>query len=767
MAVRIRRGWLAMERRVPAELTSYVGRRAEIREAAELLGAASLVTLTGPGGVGKTRLALRAVDAARPGFPDGVVFVELAELREQELLPSTVADLLGLGDHSSLRPIDQLVEYIGEQRLLLVLDNCEHLVDACADLVHALLTACPQLVVLTTSRQSLGVGGERVLPVPPLSVPDGVDDATSSEAVQLFVERATAVLPSFAVTGENADDVVRLCRALDGLPLAIELATVRMRSLSVRQLADRLDERFTLLNQGNRWGPSRHETLRSLIDWSHELCTDTERLLWARASVFVGGFDLDAAEEVCGGDGIESVLEAVDGLIDKSILLREDHAGAVRFRMLESIRQYGEDQLRATGDTARLRGLHRDWLVGLATRFEQEWFGPHQVSLIELIRSEHANLRAALDFCLTEPHEAPSGMRIINAVKEFWVVAGLNTEGRMWLVKLLSLVADDDPEWADGQWQYAFLALVQGDMTAFEQACVAAETSGHVRARAYVHHVRAYAALIGDQPARAAELYGLAIEMFREQDDHGGELWATYNYGLAVSLAGDPDSGRRILENAVGRCVAAGEVFWRSWALWSYSAAEYLRGDVRSSEKAGLELLRLQKMTDDRTILAFSLTVMAGCAAHTDRPRRAARLFGAATKLWQALGAMPTNYASFVEPMRKDIELVTGELGLIEAAAEFMEGVRMDADEAVGFAVGGRTPPQRQLASSPLTRREAQVAELVARGMTNNEIAEELSIARRTAESHVEHIRVKLQVTNRAQIAAWFVNSKLSEQSFR
>ncbi|MBE1463325.1 ATP-binding protein [Kibdelosporangium phytohabitans] len=756
-----------MERRVPAELTSYVGRRAEIREVAELLGTASLVTLTGPGGVGKTRLALRAVDAVRTEFPDGEVVVELAELREHELLPSTVADRLGLGDHSSLRPVDQIVEYIGDQRLLLVLDNCEHLVDACADLVHALLTACPRLVVLATSRQSLGVGGERVLPVPPLGVPGSVEDVTSFEAVQLFVERATAVLPSFAVTEENAADVVRLCRALDGLPLAIELATVRMRSLSVRQLADRLDERFTLLNQGSRWGPSRHGTLRSLIDWSHELCTGTERLLWARASVFAGGFDLDAAEEVCGGDGIESILEAVDGLIDKSILLREDHAGTVRFRMLESIRQYGEDQLSATGDTGRLRGLHRDWLVGLATRFELEWFGPHQVSLIELIRGEHANLRAALDFCLTEPHEAAAGMRIINAVKEFWVVEGLNTEGRMWLAKLSSLVPADEPEWADGQWQSAFLALVQGDMAAFEQACAAAERSGHPRALAYVHHVRAYAALIGDQPARAAELYGLAIEMFRELDDHGGELWATYNYGLAVSLASDPISGRRILESAVGRCVAAGEVFWRSWALWSYSAAEYLRGDVRSSEKAGLELLRLQKMTDDRTILAFSLTVMAGCAAHTDRPRRAARLFGAATKLWQALGAMPTNYASFVEPMRKDIEHVTGELGLTEAAVEFMEGVRMGADEAVEFAMSSRTPPQRQVASSPLTRREAQVAELVARGMTNNEIAEELSIARRTAESHVEHIRVKLKVTNRAQIAAWFVNSKLSAQSFR
>nr|WP_042197467.1 LuxR C-terminal-related transcriptional regulator [Kibdelosporangium sp. MJ126-NF4]CEL22977.1 Possible protein kinase/ transcriptional regulator, LuxR family protein [Kibdelosporangium sp. MJ126-NF4]CTQ90116.1 Possible protein kinase/ transcriptional regulator, LuxR family protein [Kibdelosporangium sp. MJ126-NF4] len=753
-----------MERRVPAELTSYVGRRTEIREAAGLLGTASLVTLTGPGGVGKTRLALRAVEATRTGFPDGVVFVELAELREQELLPSTVADRLGLGDHSSLRPVDQLVEHIGDQRLLLVLDNCEHLVEACADLVHTLLTACPRLVVFATSRQSLGVGGERVLIVPPLGVPDSVADAASSEAVQLFTERATAVLPSFAVTEENAADVVRLCRALDGLPLAIELATVRMRSLSVRQLADRLDERFTLLNQGSRWGPSRHGTLRSLIDWSHELCTDTERLLWARASVFAGGFDLDAAEEVCGGDGIDSVLEAVDGLVDKSILLREEHASTVRFRMLESVRQYGEDQLGATGDTARLRGLHRDWLFELTARFQLEWFGPDQVSLINIIRGEHANLRAALDFCLTEPGQARTGLRMINAIKEFWVLTGLNTEGRIWLDKLMSLIPDGDQEWADAQWMYAFLALVQGDMTGFEQACAAAEGSGYPRARAYVHHVRAYAALIGDQPARAAELYGLAIEMFREQDDHNGELWATYNHGLAVSLAGDPAAGRRILEGAVGRCVAAGEVFWRSWALWSYGAAEYLHGDARASEKAVLELLRLQRMTDDRTILAFALTVMAGCAAHTDRPRRAARLFGAATRAWQSLGAMPTNYTAFVEPMRKDIEFVTGDLGIAEAMSEFAEGTRMGTDEAVEFAIGGRMP-SRRLPSSPLTRRETQVAELVARGMTNSEIAEKLSIARRTAESHVEHIRVKLQVTNRAQIAAWFVNSKLSGQS--
>ncbi|WP_020672253.1 LuxR C-terminal-related transcriptional regulator [Amycolatopsis nigrescens] len=742
----------------PAERTSYVGRDTEIREARSLLEEAALVTLTGPGGVGKTRLALRTAAAARASFGENVVFVGLAELHEPELLVSTVADRLGLGDRSAQPPIDLLVDQLRARRLLLVLDNCEHLVDACAAFADILLRSCPELVVLATSRQSLGVMGERVLPVPPLAVPDPgrpADELTRYDAVRLFVDRATAVVPGFSLDEDNAEDVVLLCRALDGMPLAMELAAARLRTLSVRQLTERLNDRFTLLTGGRRTGPDRHSTLQALVDWSHGLCTREERQLWAHASVFAESFDIEAAEAVCADGELprDAVLDAVDGLIDKSILFREELHGVVRYRMLETMRQYGEDQLHAMGRGAGMRLRHRDWYLELTRRFEAEWLGPEQVAWINRLKREHANLRAALDFCVHDPGEAVVGLRMIRAFKEYWVLRGLNTEGRIWLGRLLDAAPADAAGRAYGLWIYAFLALVQRDLRAYEtavtQAAEVAEETGDEQAQAYVHHVRAYAALIGDDNGNASKLFQLAAGMFRDCADVGGELWSTYNYGLARSLAGDLTGGREVLRRSARACAATGQDFWRSWTLWSRSAAEYLCGDIEEAKKAGRELLRLQHKVDDRLIIAFTLTVMAGCAVHSDLPARAARLFGAATTVWQSLGTAPTNYAAFIEPLRRASELVVGRLGAEQAFREARAGAALSLTEALAYAL------DEEPAGNPLTKRENEIAVLVGKGMTNREIAGHLVIARRTAETHIEHILGKLGFTNRAQIAAW------------
>ncbi|WP_342741725.1 ATP-binding protein [Amycolatopsis marina] len=757
---------------LPTEATTYVGRSAEIHGARQMLGTASLVTLTGPGGVGKTRLALRVAAAARAAFQDDVVFVGLADLHKPELLVNTVAERLGLGDRSNRPQIDLLVDQLRARRLLLVLDNCEHLVEACARLVEALLASCPHLVVLATSRQSLAVAGEQVLPVRPLAVPESADAPDGFEqydAVRLFVDRAKAVVPSFAVTDENIGDVARLCRALDGLPLAIELAAVRLRSLSVRQIADRLDTRFTLLTGGRRWSPGRHATLQALIDWSHELCTEQERLLWARTSVFSGSFDLDAAEEVCSGDGLDRtvVLDVIDGLIDKSILLREEHEDVARYRLLETVRQYGEDRLSVAGDLTGRARRHRDWYLRLTTRAAAEWIGPDQVEWVHRIRREYANLRKALDFCASAPEEATAGLTMVHAIKEYLLIRGLNTEGRVWLGRLLDIAPVDAGNRSTALSTYAFLALIQGDMPAFEttlaSAAEVAEETGDELAGAYADHVLAYAALIGDNSERAAELFHAAAGQFRRHQDLGGELWSTFNYGLAVSLSGDLDRGREVLRDCVQNYVARGEVFWRSWALWSESAAEYLRGDLERATNAGLQLLRLQRRIDDRVVIAFSLTVMAGCETHAGRWRRAARLFGAATATWQSVGTAPTNYAAFVEPMQRDIALVTEGLGAAEATAEFGAGTTMSVRDAVLYALGEEQSVADRATDDPrmvLTRRETEIAELVASGMTNREIADRLVIARRTAETHIDHILTKLDFANRAQIAAWFVASR-------
>ncbi|EWC61382.1 putative protein kinase [Actinokineospora spheciospongiae] len=736
---------------LPPEPTTYVGRGAEIDAAARLLTRSPLVTLTGPGGVGKTRLALRVADRARAAFPDGAVFVGLAELREPELLVNTVADHLGLGSRSAKPPIELLVEQLAGSRLLLVLDNCEHLVQACAEVVHALLRSCPELAVLATSRQSLGVVGERVLPVGPLPV-DG-------DAVALFTDRATAVVPSFTVDGGNRDDVVRLCRALEGLPLAIELAAVRLRSLSVRQLADRLDGRMTLLSDNRGRLPDRHGTIAALIGWSHELCTDRERLLWARASVFAGTFDLDAAELVCAGPGLAAadVLDVVDSLVDKSVLLRGEHAGTVRYRMLEMLRHHGEERARAAGEHDRLRRAHRDWCLGLTARFAEDWFGPRQPEWVERFRLEQPNLRAALDFCRADPAEAVVGLGMVHAVKELWVAHGLNTEGRIWLDKLSAVAPPDAPVRGSASWMYAFLALVQNDIPAYERALADAARSTDETTLAYVDHVHGYQALIDADFPTATDLFDAAAKSFTTLGDEGGRVWATLNHGLALMLDGHLDEGRRVLRESEAACAAHQEVFWRSWALWSRGAGEYVRGDLTTAADLIRELLRLQAHLTDRVLTAFSLTVLAGCATHLSDPRRAARLMGAASTVWRSVGASPTRYPSFTGPIERDTNLVIAAIGPEAAVAEFTAGAALSTREAVAHALDEHeraTPPL-----AVLTPRETEIAALVAEGLTNRQIAERLVIAIRTADTHVEHILTKLDFNTRAQIAAWFVRS--------
>ncbi|MGH3469893.1 MAG: ATP-binding protein, partial [Thermocrispum sp.] len=502
-------------------------------------------------------------------------------------------------------------------------------------------------------------------------------------------------------------------------------------------------------------------------DWSYELCSEGERLLWARLSVFSGSFFLDAAEAVCTGDGLDQagVLDVIDGLIDKSILLRVEQHGVVRYRMLETVRQYGVDRLRAADDLVRWQRRHRDFYVQLTDRFAAEWVGPRQLDWIERLRREHTNLRLALDFCARDATEAEIGMHLAFAFKEFWVLRGFNTEGRIQITKLLDVAAPDAPGRASLMWNYAFLALVQGDMPAYERTLAdAAETAkrtGDKHSEAYVLHVRAYQALIGNNMSVASRLFGQSTEMLHELGDLGGELWSRYNLGIATGLNGELDRGRQILRECIATYTARGEVFWRSWALWSLGATEYLQGDLQVAREACTEVLRQQKLIGDRAIIAFTLTVTAGVAAHSGEDRRAARLFGAAATLWMSLSASPTHYKAFVQPMESDTEAVTARLGWEKAAEEFATGFAMTADEAVEYALAnGPAERPAQRPETPLTKREQQIAELVAKGMTNREIAQTLVIAQRTAETHVEHILTKLGFTNRAQIAAWIVDSQ-------
>ena len=430
---------------LPAELTSFVGRRGEVAEVRRLLAESRLVTLTGVGGVGKTRLALRAAARLRRAFRDGVWLVQLDQLREGALVAQAIAGALGLHGRAGA-PEEALADYVADRQLLLVLDNCEQLVDAAAKLADLLLRGAAGLRVLATSRESLNIVGETVLPLAPLPAPEARRPLTLAElarfpAVALFADRAGHAVPGFAVTTANMAAVAGICRRVEGLPLALELAAARLRVLSPEQIEARLGDRLGLLTGGCRANPARQQTLRASIEWSYELCSGPERLLWARLSVFAGGFELDAAEGICADDRLAAgdVLDLLAALADKSVLIAEHgEGGGVRYRLPETLREYGKERLQESGEYPTLRRRHRDWYEQLARQADAGWLSPQMTDRVARLFREHANVQAAQDFCQAEPGEAEAGLRIAMHVWTFYYRnAGYLSEGRYWVGQAL------------------------------------------------------------------------------------------------------------------------------------------------------------------------------------------------------------------------------------------------------------------------------------------------------------------------------------------
>ena len=429
---------------LPVDVTTFVGRGQEIAQVRSLLPGCRLVTLTGVGGVGKTRLALRVASELTRAFKDGVWFVELAGLHDPELVPSTIAAVLGIESRGHRTAVSRLAEYLGDREILLILDNCEHLLDACALVASELLRACPGLRMLASTREPLGISGEHLFAVPPLPVPGPDASPTTAQlteypAVRLFVERAAAVKPDFSLTPQNKAAVVDICRRLDGLPLAIELAAGRLRALSPRQLQERLQDRYELLTGGSRTALPRQQTLRALMDWSYDLCTPIEQLLWARLAVFEDSFDLPAAERVCSGGDLpeDKMLYVLAGLVDKSVLATAEYDGVVRYHLLGTLREYVIDRL-DDGERAALRRRHRDWYVEVVDRAEAEWFSSSQVVRYTGLRRDHPNLRAALTYCLQTPGDDGAGLALAAALRFYWLMSGYITEGVAWLDRTLA-----------------------------------------------------------------------------------------------------------------------------------------------------------------------------------------------------------------------------------------------------------------------------------------------------------------------------------------
>ena len=746
------------------ELTGFVGRRGELAGVRAAFAGARLVTLTGPGGIGKTRLAVRAAAQMRRGFRDGAWLVELAGLRDAALLAPEVARSLGLLDQSSRWGVAALAERLAGQQVLLVVDNCEHLRDACAVLAGALLRACAELRILATSREVLGVSGEVTFPVPPMPVPaegGGLSEQSllGYEAVRLFAERGAAVLPGFAVDAGNGQAVAELCRRLEGIPLAIELAAVRLRSLSPAQILARLEDRFAVLSLGDRTQP-RHGTLQAALTWSFDLMTEAERVVWARCSVFTGSFDLDAAEAVCTGEDIAvaTVADLIDALVAKSVLARRAGGERARYGMLDTIRQYGLARLREAGSERLLRRRHRDWYAGLAA--QQEALGAQKVGWVDRLDADHENVRAALEFCRDEPGEAAAGLRMACDLWLNWEARGHLTEGRRF-TEALAGQAGPGRLRARGMWVAGYLALVQGDAAAarrwLEDALSAGRRLGDAQAVAYASQFLGRAVWFTGDPDRGAALTEEALCRHRAAGDWPGVVLTLVQLGAIRTLTGHPQAAVAPLEECVAECAAHGERWNRSYAQWGLGLAAWLLGDSQRAEQMQHAALAIKRDVGDQVGTALCLDALAWIAASRGQAARAAGLLGAAAA---ARNAIPATLPEPLAPHREAaVSRARAALGEASFTGHFARGQAMPVARAVGMALREPAPAgtgsPAGAAPARLTRREREVAGLIAGGLSNREIAARMVISARTVETHVQHIMDKLGFTSRAQIAAW------------
>ena len=748
--------------RIPGELTEFVGRRAELARVRDALEGARLVTLTGPGGIGKTRLALRVASGAGRAFDDGVWLAELGGLTDPGLVVDEVARSFGLSDRSARWAVASLADYLRVRRVLLLLDQCEHLADACAVLADALLRGCPGLRILATSRHVLGVAGEVTVPVPPMTVPaiDGPNEPGEllrSEAVRLFAERAAAVLPGFEVNATNGAAVAGVCRALDGIPLAVELAAVRLRSLSPEQILARLGSRFQLLSGGGPAGAPRHRTLQAALEWSYELLTEAEQAMWRRVSVFSGSFDLDAAEAVCavGRVGAGQVADLVDALVAKSILLRQGR-GTARYRLLDTIAEFGQGKLRGRGNERRLRLRHRAYYAALAAR--QEAFGLGRAEWIAALDADHENVRAALRFCLSEPGEAAAGAALACDLWRYWETHGHLTEGRRVLAALLERL-DQTPPAPRALWVAGFLAMVQGDMpaarTLLEAGLSAARLLGDSNAEAWALSFLGFVIYSLGQAEDGQALAESALRLHEEIGNQIGVALALAQTGFIRLCSGEPRLAGELYTQCARVSESSGNIWYQTYAQWAVGVATWMLGDPGSAAASVRAALAIMRRADDPIGVALCLDALAWIAASRDEPAPSLTLLAAADRAWATIPApLPPGLRTHHE---EALEVARNALPAAGYRAAFAKGSAMDQVEAIAFALGepprpGSAAPQDQ---PRLTGRERDVATLVAQGMSNGQIATTLVISVRTVETHVQHIMDKLGCSTRAQIAAW------------
>jgi predicted ATPase/DNA-binding SARP family transcriptional activator/DNA-binding CsgD family transcriptional regulator len=808
---------------LPVPRTSFVGREHEKMEIKRQLTMTGLLTLTGAGGSGKTRLALEVARDLIGAYPDGVWLAELAPLAQGEFVAQSVAEAVGVPGQPGRPPTDTLVDALRTKKMLLVLDNCEHLVEAVGELVASLLGSCFYLRILATSREALGVSGEVIWPVSLLSVPDLETPPTVArlegyEAIRLFVDRARQRAPAFALRPENAQAVAQICARLEGLPLAIELAAARIKMLPPRMLLDRLKDRLKLLTGGPREFSERQRTLRSTIEWSYELLEGGEKALFGRLSVFSGGATLEATERMCDALGVLSVdaLDGVSSLLDKSLLGQEEGAGGEpRFVMLETIREYAQERLEESGEADAVRRAHAECFLALAEEAEPGLWGPEDAAWLDRLEEEHDNMRASLSWSMKHD-EVEYALSLGGALRWFWYMAGYYSEGRSWLEAALGT---EGPASAAARIKalagVGWLAAGQGDL---DRAEAAADEGLKLSTQAGVSSVVAadfknilgeLARMRGDYE-RAARLIEEGLALYKEAGNKPGIAWALGNLANVSDDRGDYERARQLYEEGIvlsrqlGSARPLGEYLISSGyalllegdleratalnqeaadllrkqgrrgdlqhALDNLGWAMLLRGEYDKAKDLLNDSLILCKELGDKMITSESLEGLACAAGARGDPERAARLFGAAEALREAVGYQHTPRERVLrEPFLQAARSVLDETVWEKA---FIEGRTMEMKEALEYALSTEeetnpltTPapeePSADQVPLTLTRREQEVAALVSQGMSNRQIAQELYLSERTIENHVSKILRKLHLTSRTEIAAWATQQRL------
>jgi non-specific serine/threonine protein kinase len=689
---------------LPAPLTSFVGRERELAEVERLLGTTRLLTLTGVGGGGKTRLALQVARAVLARYPDGVWLVELAALADPALVPQAAAAALGVQEQAG-RPLrDTLVAALKARELLLVLDNCEHLLVGCAELAETLLQACPRLRVLATSREPLRVPGEVAWRVPSLTLPAAqqeaaLEDLLHCESVRLFDERARSALPAFAVAEQDPGALAYLSRRLDGIPLAIELAAARVSALSVAQLATRLDGYFRLLTGGSRTALPRQQTLQATLDWSHALLAEAERVLFRRLAVFAGGLTLEAAEAVCAGDGLDeaAVLDLLSGLVDKSLVLAEvGEAGLVRYRLLEPLRQYARDHLRAAGEAERVQERHAAWYLALAEQAEPELCRPGKTASFERLESELDNIRAGLEWSRPPAGGAAEmGLRLAGALAYFWWMSGRLGEGCAQLTAFLSLPEAAPRNRARARALYALglLTLRQGHPAAGFQAARTCFTES-VAIYRELGDRRGAAAVLGELGRMSIEVLDFAAarplleeSLVLQRQEANGE-------GIAASLAGlgcleffggNYGAARAPLEEVLGVLREAADAWYVGVALYFLGRLACEEGDHTGARARFVELLEVLPPQQYRWAAPALLEAFVHLAIARGQMARGLRIAGAAQVLRDIIEVRPS--PAFEVDLQRRLEVAREALGPADADEAWADGRALTLEQALGEAL--------------------------------------------------------------------------------